>query len=78
MHLTACVDHHCEAAATQAQKAEVYTMSYLVVVTRAGHDVVQSMKASQCAVGSIKVVITNHHAMACMIWHDLQLLTDFR
>lgn len=60
-------------------KADVYTISDSVVhVTRAGHIVVQSMKASQCAVGSVKVVITKRHAMACMIWHDLQLLTDFR
>ena len=73
------MEHHCEAAAIQAQNADVYTMSDLdVCVTRAGHDVVQSMKASLCAVVSIKIVITNHHAMACMIWHDLQLLTDFR
>ncbi len=55
----------------------MYTISSLVVlVTRAAHSVVQSMKASQCAVGSIKVVITNNHAMACITWHDLQLSTD--
>jgi len=83
IHKKCALDSMCGAlllkSCSTCTKADVYTISDPVVhVTRAGHIVVQCVKASQCAVGFIKVVITNHHAMACMMWHDLQLLTDFR